>query len=47
MYILATTRLPGRQSGRGGVPDVRKIDINDVSAQNKLMSDGAASSEDI
>jgi glycine betaine/proline transport system substrate-binding protein len=47
MYILATDKFLADNPAAAAFLASVKIDINDVSAQNKLMADGAASSEDI
>lgn len=47
MYILATDKFLADNPAAAALLAAVKIDINDVSAQNKLMSDGAASSADI
>ena len=47
MYILATDKFLADNPAAAKFLESVKIDINDISAQNKLMSDGAASSEDI
>ncbi|MDP3195389.1 glycine betaine/L-proline ABC transporter substrate-binding protein ProX [Tabrizicola sp.] len=47
MYILATDKFLAENPAAAKILESVKIDINDISAQNKLMSDGAASSEDI
>jgi glycine betaine/proline transport system substrate-binding protein len=47
MYILATDKFLADNPAAAAFLAAVKIDINDVSAQNKLMADGAASSEDI
>lgn len=47
MYILATDKFLADNPAAAKLLESVKIDINDVSAQNKLMADGAASSEDI
>lgn len=47
MYILATDKFLADNPAAAKFLELVKIDINDVSAENKLMADGAASSEDI
>lgn len=47
MYILATDKFLADNPAAAKFLESVKIDINDISAQNKLMSDGAASPEDI
>lgn len=47
MYILVTDKFLADNPAAAKFLEQVKIDINDISAQNKLMSDGAASSEDI
>ena len=47
MYILASDKFLADNPAAAKFLESVKIDINDISAQNKLMADGAASSEDI
>lgn len=47
MYILATDQSLSDNPGAVSLLALVRIDINDVSAQNKPMADGAVSSEDI
>jgi glycine betaine/proline transport system substrate-binding protein len=47
MYILATDTFLADNPAAAKFLELIRIDINDISAQNKLMADGAASSDDI
>lgn len=47
MYILASKKFLADNPAAAKFLSEVKIDINDISAQNKLMADGAASSDDI
>lgn len=47
MYILSTDDFLAANPAAAKLFEVVKIDINDISAQNKLMSEGQDSSEDI
>ena len=47
MYVLATDKFLADNPAAAALLAAVKIDINDVSAQNKLMADGQANSDDI
>jgi glycine betaine/proline transport system substrate-binding protein len=47
MYILSTDEFLAANPAAAKLFEVVEIDINDISAQNKLMSEGQDSSEDI
>ncbi len=47
MYVLTTDKFLADNPPAAKLLEVLKININDISAQNKLMADGQASSEDI
>ncbi|MBV6635484.1 MAG: glycine betaine/L-proline ABC transporter substrate-binding protein ProX, partial [Mameliella sp.] len=47
MYILAADSFLEDNPAAAKLFDVAKIDVNDISAQNKKMADGEDSSEDI
>ena len=47
MYVLTTDKFLADNPAAAALLAAVKIDINDVSAQNKLMADGQANSDDI